>query len=88
MVLTLLFKLIDKINLKDDDVYNKMHIDRQLFSRIRSDSNYHSSKETIILLGLSLELNEDEIDILLESAAYSLSKNNYYDLIIRFLFYK
>ena len=83
---TLLFKYIDDRNLKDSDVYNKVHIDRRLFSKIRSDKDYHPSKDTIILLGLSLELNEDEIVKLLESASYSLPKNNHYDLIIRFCF--
>ena len=82
----LLFKYIDDKNLKDSDVYNKVHIDRRLFSKIRSDINYHPSKETIILLGLSLELSELEIEKLLSSASYSLPKNNYYDLIIRFCF--
>lgn len=82
----LLFKYIDDKNLKDSDVYNKVHIDRRLFSKIRSDVNYHPSKETIILLGLSLELSEFEIEELLSSASYSLPKNNYYDLIIRFCF--
>jgi hypothetical protein len=82
----LLFKYIDERNLKDSDVYNKVHIDRRLFSKIRNDNNYHPSKETIILLGLSLELDEHEIEELLNSAAYSLPKNNYYDLIIRFCF--
>ena len=83
---SLLFKLIDERNLKDSDVYNKVHIDRRLFSKIRSDKNYHPSKETIILLALSLELSEEELDDLLESASYSLPKNNIYDLIIRFCF--
>lgn len=83
---TLLFKYIDERNLKDSDVYNKVHIDRRLFSKIRSDIEYHPSKETIILLGLSLELNELEIEELLNSASYSLPKNNYFDLIIRFCF--
>ena len=83
---TMLFKLIDDRNLKDADVYNKVHIDRRLFSKIRSDKNYHPSKETIILLSIALELSEDELDSLLESASYSLPKNNKYDLIIRFCF--
>jgi hypothetical protein len=83
---TLLFKYIDDRNLKDSDVYNKVHLDRRLFSKIRNDIDYHPSKETVILLGISLELNEDEIEELLESASYSLPKNNYYDLIIRFCF--
>lgn len=83
---TMLFKLIDDRNLKDSDVYNKVHIDRRLFSKIRSDKNYHPSKETIILLAIALELSEKELDNLLDSASYSLPKNNKYDLIIRFCF--
>ena len=83
---TLLFKLIDERNLKDSDVYNKVHIDRRLFSKIRIDKNYHPSKETIILLGIALELSENELDELLDSASYSFPKNNKYDLIIRFCF--
>ena len=82
----LLFKYIDERNLKDSDVYNKVNIDRRLFSKIRSDENYHPSKETVILLRFALELNEDEITDLLESASYSLPKNNVFDLIIRFCF--
>lgn len=83
---TMLFKLIDERNLKDSDVYNKVHIDRRLFSKIRSDKNYHPSKETIILLAIALELKENELEELLDSASYSLPKNNKYDLIIRFCF--
>ena len=82
----LLFKYIDRNNLKDSDVYNKVHIDRRLFSKIRSDSNYHPSKETVILLAIALELNEDELEDLLLSASYSLPRNNEFDLIIRFCF--
>ena len=83
---TMLFKLIDERGLKDSDVYNKVHIDRRLFSKIRSDKNYHPSKETVVLLALALELSEEELDKLLDSASYSLPKNNKYDLIIRFCF--
>ena len=83
---TLLFKYIDDKNLKDSDVYNKVHLDRRLFSKIRSNIDYHPSKETVLLLGISLELNENEMEKLLESASYSLPKNNYYDLILRFCF--
>ena len=83
---TKLFHYIDEKNLKDSDVYNKVNIDRRLFSKIRSDKNYHPSKETVILLGIALELKENEIEDLLASASYSLPMNNVYDLIIRFCF--
>ena len=83
---TVLFRMIEERNLNDSEVYNKVHIDRRLFSKIRSDKNYHPSKETVILFGLSLELKVGEIEELLDSAAYSLPKTNYFDLIIRFCF--
>lgn len=83
-----LFKMIDDRNLIDSDVYNKVHIDRRLFSKIRNDKEYHPSKETVLLLGLSLELSESEIENLLNSASYSLPKNNHYDLVLRFCFMK
>ena len=82
----LLFSYIDRNNLKDSDVYNKAFIDRRLFSKIRSDENYHPSKETVISLACSLELSVDELEELLKSASYSLPKNNKFDLIIRFCF--
>ena len=82
----LLFKYIDKRNLKDSDVYNKVNIDRRLFSKIRSDKDYHPSKETIILLGISLNLSLDELLDLLNSASYSLPNNDVFNLIIKFCF--
>ena len=81
---TELFKYIDSKELKDSDVYNKVDIDRRLFSKIRSNKNYHPSKETVILLGVALELNEEELESLLNKASYSLPMNNTFDLIIRF----
>ena len=83
---TKLFNYIDSKGLKDSDVYNKVNVDRRLFSKIRSDINYHPSKETVILLGIALKLSEEEIEDLLHKASYSLPKNNVYDLIIRFCF--
>ena len=82
----LLFKLIDERDLKDSDVYNKVHIDRRLFHKIRNDNSYHPSKETILLLGFSMELSILEMEQLLDSASYSLPKNNSFDLIIRYCF--
>ena len=81
-----LFGYIDEKELTDPEVYNKVGIDRRLFSKIRSNKDYHPSKETIILLGIALKLTEDEIEDLLESASYSLPKNTTFDLIIRFCF--
>ena len=83
---TKLFYYIDSKNLKDSDVYNKVSIDRRLFRKIRSNKDYHPSKETIILLAIALELTEDELEDLLTSASYSLPMNTTYDLIIRFCF--
>lgn len=84
----LLFKYIDKSNLKDSDIYNKVNIDRRLFSKIKNNKNYHPKKNTVILFAIALQLNLSDLEILLESASYSLPKNNKFDLIIRFCFIK
>ena len=82
----MLFKYIDDRNLKDSDVYNKVHIDRRLFNKIKNIKHYNPKKKNIILLGLSLELSIEELLNLLSTCSYTLSYNNYYDLIIRFCF--
>lgn len=82
----LLFKYIDDKDLKDADVYNKVHIDRRLFNKIKNVKNYKPKKSNIILLGLSLELSIDELLKLLSTCSYTLSCSSYYDLIIRFCF--
>lgn len=78
----LLFSYIDKSNLKDSDVYKSVDIDWRLFSKIRCNENYISSKNTIIKLGLALKLDRHRFDKLLNSAGYCLGENNIFDLIV------
>lgn len=79
-----LFEIIDKKGLKDSRVYNKADIDRRLFSKIRSDTEYHPSKNTAIRLCLALELNIAETEDILERAGYCLSLSDTTDLVIRY----
>ncbi len=82
----ILFKYIDDKKLKDSDVYKKVNLDRRLFSKIRCDDNYNPSKETVLLLALSLELTEEKLNELLSTTSYHLSNSSISDLIIRFCF--
>lgn len=79
-----LFLLIDRTGRRDSDVYKKAHIDRRLFSKIRSNKKYIPCKKTVIALCLALELDREEADALLSSAGYSLSRADDYDLVIAF----
>lgn len=79
-----LFLLIDRIGQRDSDVYKKAHIDRRLFSKIRSNKKYIPCKKTVLALCLALELDREEADVLLSSAGYSLSHADDYDLAIAF----
>lgn len=84
----LLFRMIDRINQKDSDVYKKARIDRRLFSKIRSSKKYIPSKKTVLALCLALELSRSDTLILLKSAGYSLSNSDDYDLAISFFISK
>lgn len=79
----LLFSFVDEKGFTDSEVYKKVSIDRRLFSKIRCSENYIPKKDNIIKLGLALSLTKDEMDMLLNSAGYTLSTNNI-DLIISF----
>ncbi|WP_052692981.1 hypothetical protein [Acholeplasma palmae] len=80
----ILFQMIDKKEMKDVDVYKTAGIDRQLFSKIKSNPYYTTNKITIIKLGLAMKLDEEEFQMLLISAGYSLSKNSYVDILVLF----
>lgn len=79
-----LFYLIDSKGLKDVDVYKKANIDKKLFSKIRSNKNYHPKKETVLALCISMQLNLDDTKDLLMKAGYALSNANLQDVIIQY----
>ena len=79
-----IIRIIREKNLDDVEVYKSIDMDRRLFSKIRSDSNYKPSKETAIALCFALKLNIEESNSLLKKAGYALSKSSVFDLIIQY----
>jgi len=75
---------IDRAETKDSVIYRKARIDRRHFSKIRSNPDYHPSKNTAIALALALGLNIKDTEGLIGSAGYSLSDSETFDLIIKF----
>ena len=84
----ILFSFIDQTGKTDAEIYTRAGIDRKLFSKIRTNSAYHPSKRTLLALGLALELNKSDLDLLLQAAGYSLSKSETSDLVIQFFLEK
>ena len=83
-----LFTFIDQTGKTDAEIYTRASIDRKLFSKIRTNPSYHPSKRTILALGLALELNHTDMDVLLHAAGYSLSDSETSDLVIQFFLEK
>lgn len=81
-----LFTYMDKSNISDTEIYKRATIDKRLFSKIRSNYEYHPSFGTVTLLALALKLTTEEYEHLLESASYSLPQNSYANITLKYCF--
>ena len=84
-------KLMDYIKRSGEDepsVYKRANITRQLFSKIRSDPDYHPDKRTAISFAVALRLSLKDTSELLYLAGYALSNAAKSDLIIKYFFEK
>ena len=79
-----LLRLIDRSGKKDSEVYKKAHIDRKLFSKIRSQKNYQPSKPTALAFAFALELTLDETEDFIARAGFALSHSSRFDLIVEY----
>ena len=79
-----LLRLISQKGLKDSDVYNRANISRQLFSKIRKETDYQPTKKTVFALLVAMELNIDESLDLLAKAGLTFSPSKKEDLVVRF----
>lgn len=66
-----LMELIDKRGLKDSECYTRSNISRKLFSKIRSNPDYHPEKRTVFAFAIGLGLSMEETERLLQSAGYA-----------------
>lgn len=79
-----LLQIIREKNLNEVDVYKKADLDRRHFSKIRSNSSYRPTKDTVILLCLSMNLSFEEAQDLLQRAGLTLSRSSKQDIIAEY----
>ena len=80
----MVFRIIRERRLDEVACYKKANIDRKLFSKIRSNSDYRPKKNTAMALAVGLELSLPEAEELLMKAGYAFSTNSKFDMIVHY----
>lgn len=78
-----LFEFIDRLELKDSEVYNSCYVRKDTFSHIRKGER-GVSKKTVKQLCFGLKLSYDDAVVLMESAGYAFSNNDLSDVIVAY----
>jgi hypothetical protein len=81
---TMLDRMRQEKEMTAAQLYNGAWIKKQLYSKIMGERNYHPSKNTVIAFCLSLQLDQEEAEELLEVAGYRFSNSSIADLVILF----
>ena len=79
-----LLYLIERTGRKPSEIYAKAGVTKAHFSKIRTDKNYHPTKETALAFALALHLSLADAQDLLRRAGYTLSHSSESDLIVEF----
>lgn len=79
-----LMELIAEKGRTASEIYTKAGITKTHFSKIKSDKEYHPTKETALAFAIALHLDLDETTDLLRRAGYSISHSSESDMIVEF----
>ena len=80
----MLARLVDECGKTAPDIYKKARVTKSVYSKIMANIHYKPSKLTAVAFALALQLPWEELKELVESAGYSMTRTNKFDIVIEY----
>ena len=68
----------------DNDVYNRIDMDRKTFNKIKNNPEHHPQRKTALQLAIGLRLNLDQASDFIGKAGYAFSRSSKSDVILTY----
>lgn len=80
----LLRRLVFESGKRAAEIYNAVYVSKSTFSKILNNEDYHPTKQTVLALGIGLQLPWKQFQRFVQCAGYAMTRNQTLDIVTEY----